>query len=71
MVHSIESDRLVESRPIEREEFERAFIEKYFLNVKRKVKVKEFIDLSQSKVDVEEPKLRLSMRILKRSMGTL
>ena len=31
----------------------------------------DFIDLGQSKVYVEEPKLRISMRILKRSMRTL
>ena len=35
------------------------------------MKVLDFIDLSQSKVDVEEPKLMRSMRILKRRIRTM
>ncbi|XP_015054877.1 uncharacterized protein LOC107001280 [Solanum pennellii] len=61
---------LVESGPIEWEEFERAFLGKYFLHVRRKVKIGRFIDLFQGKGNVEESKLSKSARILRRSSSS-
>ena len=56
-------NRPIGSGPIELEELNRAFLGKYFLHERRKVKIGRFIDPSESKVDVEEPKLRRSMKI--------
>ena len=44
----------VELGPIEWEECKVTFLEKYFLHVRRKVKIVNFIDPSQSKVEFEK-----------------
>ena len=49
------------SDPIEWEEYEEAFLGKYFPRERRKVKVEEFIILNQGDMRVEEYSLKLSM----------
>mgnify|MGYP002555469830 CR=1 FL=1 len=54
-------NRLVESGPIEWEEFKEAFLGKYFPRERREVKVEEFINLKQGNMSVEEYSLKFSM----------
>ena len=53
-------NRLVDSGPIEWEEFKEAFLGKYFPQEKREVLVEEFIFLKQGNMSVEEYSLKLS-----------
>ena len=53
-----EDNRPVELGPTEWEEFKEAFLGKYFPCERRVVKVKEFIDLMQGKICVEEYSLK-------------
>ena len=61
-------NRPIELGPVELEDFKRDFLGEYFLHVRRKVRIGRFSDLSLGKGNVEEPKLRRSERILKRSI---
>ena len=54
-------NRLVESGPIEWEEFKEAFLRKYFSRERRDVKVEEFINIKKSNMGVEEYSFKFSM----------
>ena len=54
-------NRPVQSIPIEWEEFMKAFLGKYFPRERRMVKVKEFINLKQGNLSVDEYSLKFSM----------
>ena len=52
---------MVESGPIEWEEFKDAFLEEYFSRERREVKVEKFINLKQGNISIEEYILKFSM----------
>ena len=52
---------MVESLPIEWEEFKEAFLEKHFPHDRREVKVEEFINLKHDSMSVEEYSLMFTM----------
>ena len=54
-------NRLLDSGPIEWEEFKKPFLGKYFPRERREVKVEEFINLKQGNMSVEEYSLKFSM----------
>ena len=61
MVTQRKDSRLVELAPIEWEEFKKAFVESYFPCYKRMFNVKEFKNLRQGNMIVEEYSLKFTL----------
>ena len=57
----LKDNRLVESGPMQWEEFTETFLGYYFPRERKNVKVDEFINLKQGNINVEEYSLKFSM----------